>query len=166
MTVLMKKCLLVSSSLALLLTLAGCVSDSATPTTKPAATTAPARPAPLTHDDLLIPAAKVNAIAKGMKAETVRELLGAPNNVRAFAAGGEKSEIWVYRISVTDRAQQTPTSTRDVPGWDPISNKEVVTKEPVYQVEHIRTFRTLELLIVDGRLIERKPGVDQERSFY
>lgn len=156
----MKKCLFTIAAAAALIAFGGCATDNNTPTPKNAG--APR----VNRANMLIPANKVNAIAKGMKGETVQQLLGKPFNVQPFSGGNVKGEIWTYRISVTETANQVPTSMRDVPAWDPIANQQITVQEPVYQIEHVRMYTTLQLLIVDGRLVERKPGVDIDRAFY
>src|SRR5690348_2752737 len=115
----MKKCLFTIAAAAALIAFGGCETDNSTPAPKNVSATRNNRP------NLLIAADKVNAIAKGMKAETVQQLLGKPYNVQPFSAGNLSGEIWTYRISETETANQVPTSMRDVPAWDPIANQQI-----------------------------------------
>jgi hypothetical protein len=155
----MKNRLLLTTCVTLLLLLASCASEPASTPAKSAAAAESKAPATVPKGvELLIPAAKINAIAKGMRAEDVRAVLGSPTEVNQFTSGALTGEIWTYRIAASDTTTQVPTAMRDVPGWDPFSNRPITLQEPVYQVQHIRTYDTLDLLIVDGRLIERKPG--------
>lgn len=165
----MKKCLLLIVAITGLAALAGCANDGTAAASAPAASVPPAKPAPaavVKDAELLIPADKVNAIAQGMNGATVRRLLGEPNKVVPFTKGNISGQIWSYRVAVSEVVNQVATSMRDVPAWDPIGNRAITVKEPVFQQEHVRTYTTLELLMVDDRLIERKPGHEIDRAFY
>ncbi len=164
----MKKCPFLSLFSATVLLLAGCATDSSAPTANTAAAPA-AKPAPKHEEkkpETLIPVAKINSIAQGMKAETVREILGKPSQVTPFKKDTITGEIWTYRVAYADTLDQVATSMKEVPGWDPINNRAISIQEPVYQLQRTRVYTTLELLIVDGRLIQRKGGRDVDRVFY
>lgn len=118
-----------------------------------------------TRGTVMIPAATVNALANGMSGDQVRALLGRPQTTRPFRPGGPGAEVWVYRISYVETTRQVAASTRDVPAFNPITGDQINVAEPVYQNQYTRTYRTLELLLIDGRLIERKAGTEVQRTF-
>jgi len=128
-------------------------------------------PRPKTRDvkirpqEMLIPAKRINALVKGMPATAVRDSLGAPETVKTLATTPAKTEVWTYRIAVVEHTEQVATSMRDVPAWDPLSNRAITVQEPVYQMLHTRIYTTLELLIVDGKLVERKGAREIEHSY-
>ena len=117
-------------------------------------------------EELLIPVKNVNALVRGMTAEQVTQLLGKPTRVATVPDAAVKSEIWTYRISVKQSTDQVATSMRDVSVFDPLTNDIKTIKEPVFQLQYTHTYTTLELLMVDGKLIERKGGREIDRSFY
>jgi hypothetical protein len=135
------------------LLLAGCTTDNATPTA--------GRPANLPRGaQVLLPPAKINAIAKGMTGDEVTQLLGKPDRLTAYPGGGPTGQVWSYNIAVVNRVDQISSGTREVPSWNPITNQPTTTIEPILTQRRSRRFTTLDLLFVDGHLLERRPGRD------
>jgi hypothetical protein len=140
------------------LVLAGC--QSASSTDAPAASAN--APAP---DVVLIPASKINALAIGMSAAQVRQLLGQPERVTTQEAVGPGAELWTYRIGRTQRAAMATTGMQDVPGVDPFTGQTTTHKEAVYRMEHTTIYDTLQLLMLDGLLSAQKRARETERTF-
>lgn len=125
---------------------------------KPAATRAAAELA-------LVPAAKLDALVHGMSEAQVRQLLGEPRSVRAATKLGPGASVWIYRIGATEGVTQVPVSMEDVPSYNPLTGQPTIRQEPVYRNQHVTTYRTLELLFLDGLLAKRTTGQEVERWF-
>jgi hypothetical protein len=115
--------------------------------------------------DLLIPAAKVNAIAKGMTADEVRALLGAPERVEPYSSAGATAKVWIYTLAVETKFHQVSTGMQEIPSYDPITGAATVIREPIMANRRVKRYTTLELLMVDDRLVERRPGRSVDVNF-
>ncbi len=141
---------------------AGCETTS----NAPAAGTKPkAGPGQPSKPEVLIPAAKLNAVKRGMTSAEVRGLLGNPNNISPFPAGELKGEVWTYRISVVKRTNFIAASMEEIPFVDPITGEMKMIKEPVLRPQYERFYQTLQFLMVQDRVTERRPAVEEERNF-
>ncbi|HVU34650.1 MAG TPA: outer membrane protein assembly factor BamE [Opitutaceae bacterium] len=114
----------------------------------------------------LIAATKVDQLTPGLTAGQVIELLGTPLRRTPFSAPGLPCEVWVYRLDYHDAVSQVPVATQDQPFVDPVTGQSRGIPALVYQNEFVRTYRTLELLMVGGRFTERKTSREVERSFH
>ena len=108
--------------------------------------------------DLLIPAAKVNAITKGMTGEEVRAVLGAPERIEPFSSAGTNAKVWIYTLAVETRFHQISTGVQEIPAYDPITGASTVIREPIMANRRVKRYTTLELLMVEDRVVERRPG--------
>jgi hypothetical protein len=108
--------------------------------------------------EMLIPAAKVNAIARGMSADEVRALLGTPEHVQPYGSRGGNAKIWIYNLAVQRTFHQVSSGIREVPAFDPITGASIVVREPIMTNRRVKRYTTLELLMIDDRLMERRPG--------
>jgi len=115
--------------------------------------------------ELLIPAAKINAIAQGMTADEVRQLLGKPNRVQSYAAAGKTGEIWTYNLSVTEVVKEVSTGVREIESINPMTNQPMTIREPIMTQKRSQHYSTLELLMIDNHLVERRPGRDVDVGF-
>lgn len=142
--------------------LAGCETTSNVPAagTKPTAGTSRTSQA-----EVLIPARKLNAIKRGMTVAEVQNLIGKPDNVSPFPAGELKGEVWTYRISVVKRTTMIAASMEDVPFTDPVTGITTMIKEPLLKPQYERFYQTMQFLMVQDRVTERRPSTEEERSF-
>jgi hypothetical protein len=129
-----------------------------------AATPAPAaRPNPAAVANA--PAKAFEALWKGMTAAAVRELVGEPAETRPFNAGGLDGQVWVYHRTVSDTTNLVAVGTQEVPSIASGPAKLIGTQEPIYQSETVVVAETIELLMIDDRLIEWKQSRQAKRSF-
>lgn len=105
-----------------------------------------------------------DAVKKGMTASEVRKLVGEPKEIKPFKASDLKnSEVWVYQHKVAERTRLVTVGTREVPVADTMTGKAGVIQESVLGNEYLTVPETVELLMIEGQLIElkRKPKLDR-----
>lgn len=115
---------------------------------------------------LLIPAAEINQLKPGLTAHQIIDLLGKPEMVKPIEAKGIQSEVWIYRVSWRETTTQVPTTEVDQPSINPLTGQPMTVKVPVYQNRTSRVYQTLELLMIDGKLEQRKPGRPEVETSY
>ncbi len=103
------------------------------------------------------------AVQKGMTAAEVRSLVGEPKEIKPFKAGDLKSEVWVYQHTIAERTRQVEVGTQDVPVVDSLTGRAGTAKESVMGLEFVTVSETVELLMIEGQVIEikRKPRLDR-----
>lgn len=102
------------------------------------------------------PPAAFAALQKGQTAAQVRALLGEPVESKPYPAGGLVGEVWVYHRKISERDQEVPIGSREVPVTNPLTGVTSMANEPVYATQTITVIETVELLMVEQRLIEWK----------
>jgi hypothetical protein len=113
-------------------------------------------PAPEAPDQPSIPAFR--ALYKGQPAAEVKARVGEPAEIRPFPVTetGLAAEVWVYRRVVAREERQVPIRTRDVPAVNPITGLAFTVNEPVYETQSDAIIETVELLMVEQQLVQRK----------
>jgi hypothetical protein len=103
-------------------------------------------------------------VKKGMTAEQLRILLGAPKKVSPLSAAGVTGEVWLYEHEIDALTQEVGIGTRDVPFFNPRTGVTENRQEVVMSNEHLTKYESVEFLMVDGRLIEwkRKQWIDRK----
>lgn len=131
--------------------LAGCASH---PSPAPSSTATPNAPAITASSlDERLP---IELLQKGLPAERVSALFGAPSELRPNSDQGIASEIWIYTRAVTGPMRQVAAETRDVPVVDPITGAMRTVPEPVYTNQRTYYTEKTELLMINGRLVAWK----------
>lgn len=113
-------------------------------------------PAP---DDPMPPSlAAFQALRKGQSAAEIRAAVGDPAEIKPFVSTetGLSAEVWIYRRDVPGEERQVPIATRPVPAVNPITGLPFTVNEPVYETQAATVVETVELLMVDGQLAQRK----------
>lgn len=102
--------------------------------------------------------AAFRALHRGQSAAEVRASVGEPIEVRPFPVSetGLAAEVWVYRRVIAGDERQVPVTTRAVPAVNPITGLPFTVNEPVYETQAATITETIELLMVDQRLVQRK----------
>jgi hypothetical protein len=118
---------------------------------------APAAPEP--------PPAAFSALTKGQSAAQVRSLLGEPAEIKPVPAP-LATEIWVYRRKISEVDQPAPLGSREVPVTNPITGVTSTTTEPVYQIQTVIVFETVELLMIEQRLTGWKTRQQNENLIH
>lgn len=102
--------------------------------------------------------AAFRTLHQGLSAADVKARVGEPTEVRPFPASetGLAAEVWIYRRVLGGDERQVPIATRDVPAVNPITGLPFTVNEPVYETQAAAVVETIELLMVDQRLVQRK----------
>jgi hypothetical protein len=106
------------------------------------------------------------ALEKGLPAAQVIALLGAPAATKPFSTAALNAEVWTYRRKISETVTQVPIRTTDIPYINPRTGQMDTRPEPVYENQHLFVIETVELLIVEQRLIEWKRSRTTETAIY
>lgn len=134
-------------TLLLTLTMAGCVAESIPP------------PGRVVGPDPFV------ALQKHMGAMQVKALAGEPDEIRPSRSAGLSSEVWVYRRKISETVVQVPIGSRDVPATNPITGQPISISETIYENQLEIVTETIELLLIEQRVIEWKRSRSTERAF-
>ena len=96
------------------------------------------------------------ALQKNMSAAQVEALVGEPAEIKPFKAKGLACEIWVYRRKISETVQPLPIGTREVPATNPLTGQSITVTESIYENQFETVIETIELLMVEQRVIEWK----------
>jgi len=136
--------------------LAACASTSVAPGggARPAAATGLSAPA----------AGPEGSLAKGMTADTVRRIMGAPSEVRPMASPSGRAEVWLYRRTTPGGTRQVQVGSRTIPiqtttDANGLTRVAQSIEEPIFQQEYEYFDEQVRLLIFNDQLVE------QARSF-
>jgi hypothetical protein len=106
------------------------------------------------------------SLEKNLPAAQVITLLGAPDATKPFSAAGLGGEVWTYRRKVSETVTQVPIRTTDIPYINPRTGQMDTRQEPVYENQYHFVIETVELLILDRRLIEWKRSRTTETAIH
>jgi hypothetical protein len=101
------------------------------------------------------------ALEKGMTAETVRRLWSEPAEIQPYAPLKAYAEVWTYRRTVSDRASFVLAGTQSVSMA--LGQTVQMVDQPVKRLEHRTIIEETSLLMFEGRLLEWKQKVYEER---
>jgi hypothetical protein len=156
----MPGCRCALAPLALIAVLAGCVN----PPSAPAPATAGTGPTAAVVGDH-----PEQALKKGMTADQVRQIMGAPAEIKPKPAPTGNAEVWVYRRTVLGPPQQVQVGTKPISvvakDADGIYRSRVVQEEPIYRQVHDRITETVLLLMFDGQLVEQGLTSQRQQEF-
>jgi hypothetical protein len=105
------------------------------------------------------------SLAANMTADQVRASLGTPAQIRPLQTSQGAAEVWIYRRTVSVEVGLAPTSTEEVPYYDPFIKSERTVMNQVYSQESRAVTEELQLLMYDGKLVSSKRGYRTERSY-
>lgn len=105
------------------------------------------------------------ALQRNMGATQVKALAGEPDEIKSLQSTGLAGEVWIYRRKISESVIQVPIGTRDVPATNPITGQAITIAETVYENQVELAFETIELLLIDQRVIEWKRSRSTERAF-
>lgn len=108
--------------------------------------------------------AAFQALHKGQSAAEIRAAIGDPAEIKPFVSTdtGLSAEVWIYRRNVRGEERQVPITTRPVPAVNPITGLPFTVNEPVYETQAATFVETVELLMADGQLVQRKSSRQRE----
>lgn len=89
-------------------------------------------------------------VSKGMGAAEVRARVGKPHAIK----GGTEGEIWLYQQLLDEVVRQVHMGTRDVPAINPITGQSIIIQEPVMNDEVTTLYHDIEILMIDGYVME------------
>jgi hypothetical protein len=159
----MHHCRRAFAPLALIALVAGCVNAPTAPSatapavsgTRPAIAVAPGHPE--------------QALTKGMTADQVRQIMGAPAEVKPRPAPTGNAEVWVYRRTTYGGAQQVQVGSRPITvseqGADGTYRDRIIREDPIYRQAHVKTTDTIQLLMFDGRFVEQGVTSQKQQEF-
>lgn len=109
---------------------------------------------------------KFQRLQRGLTAQQVIELCGSPDKREPFPTElTTRAEKWTYEETLATEQRQVPVSTREVPYVDPITGVQRMLQEPVYELQSIQLVETVELLMLEGQLLNWKSTRSQHRSW-
>lgn len=139
-------CILVAATLLL----AGCASSSRE-TAQSAPTPAPAKPE-----------ASKN-LRKGMTADEIRAVWGAPVAVHPGKETGET--VLVYHFDVMTTQQMVAATMTEVPSVDLVTGEAQRVMQPTLTPQNVTVTQTIVLQLIDGKLVSWARKLDEKRSF-
>jgi hypothetical protein len=125
--------------------------------------TAPSSAPAITAPDERLP---IERLQKGMPAERVTALLGAPSEIKPNSGQGITSEIWIYTRDISGPVRQVAAEMREIPYVDPITGIMRTIQEPVFKNQRTYSTETTELLMIDGHLTAWKQKRSAESTEY
>lgn len=156
----MHQCRRVLASLALIALFAACA-NAPSPSAPAGAGTGPTAAAADDHPE--------RTLKKGMTAEQVRQIMGAPAEINPRPATAGRAEAWVYRRTIIGPPQQVQVGTKPitvmVQDADGVYRARVIQEEPIYRLAHDRIIETIHLLMFDGQLLEEATTAKREQEF-
>ena len=93
------------------------------------------------------------ALQKDLTAAQVKALLGEPAGIKPFKAEVPASEIWVYRRKISQQDREVPIGSQEIPRMNPLTGQMGTVNEPVYETQTLTVIETIELLMIEQRLI-------------
>lgn len=96
------------------------------------------------------------SLREQMTAAEVTAALGEPAAKRAFKSEPFASEIWVYHRKAPGEERQVPIRIQEVPAVNPITGLPFTRQEPVYETQVTSIDETVELLMVEQKLVAWK----------
>jgi hypothetical protein len=106
------------------------------------------------------------ALKKDLSAEQVIALLGVPDSTKPFGAPTPAAEVWTYRRKLSESVSLVAIQTTEMPLMNPRTGQMGTVMEPVYQHQTITEIETVELLLVERRLVEWKRRRSTESAFH
>ena len=106
-------------------------------------------------------------LEKGMTAETVRKLIGEPNEIKKLKSPEGKAETWVYRREIGVRFIDVAAGTRQVPAYVGVGGTDGMgtRTEIIYRKKRVIIYRVTSLLMFNDRLVLAKQ-VDEQSEHY
>jgi outer membrane protein assembly factor BamE (lipoprotein component of BamABCDE complex) len=156
----MHSCRRALAPLALIAVLAGCVN----PPSSPAPANAGSGPAAAAAGDH-----PERTLKKGMTADQVRQIMGAPAEIKPKPAPTGKAEVWVYRRTVLGPPQQVQVGvqpiTVTVQDPDGVTRQKTLREDPIYRQAHDKITETILLLMFDNQLVEQGVTSQKQQEF-
>ncbi len=154
----MRQCRRALASVTLIALFAGCTNAPA-PSTPAAA--GPAAAAADDHPE--------QTLKKGMTAEQVRRIMGAPAEINPRPATAGRAEVWVYNRTIIGPPRQVQVGsnpiTVSVQDADGVYRPHVIQQNPDYRQVHDRITETIHLLLFDGQLLEQATTAQKRQEF-
>jgi hypothetical protein len=109
------------------------------------------------------------AIARGMSGATIRQLIGAPLEIRKIEADGASGESWIYRRKVGTEVTQEAVFLDEVyafvgPGYGNKDNIDLV-KVPVQRLKHTTVTQVTALLMIEDTLTVARQWLESDVSY-
>lgn len=107
------------------------------------------------------------ALAKGMTAEAVIQVVGKPFEVKPMASAAGRAEIWIYRRVARKWTQQTAAGMDSVPmftGLGQTNDGMHAVSVPSQKLEQVTIYQVTSLLMFDGRLVEATQRLEKEQK--
>lgn len=104
------------------------------------------------------------SLRKDMTAGEVTGALGEPAAKRTFKSEPFASEVWVYHRKARGEERQVPIRIQEVPAINPITGLPFTRQEPVYETQVTTVDETVELLMVEHKLVAWKSRRDAGSS--
>jgi len=142
--------------------LVGCASTPASPT-------APA-PTVSRSDNSVLPSGPEAALEKGMTADTVKRIMGAPAEIRPMPSSTDRAEIWVYRRTTQGSVRQVQVGSKTIPLSTVVDSNGAVRvlqsiEEPIFSQQFEIFDETVSLLMYDRQYVERKRTVQKRLEY-
>jgi hypothetical protein len=108
-------------------------------------------------------------LQKGMTAEAVKGIMGAPAEIKLMATTTGNAEIWVYRRTSSAPVRQVQVGTRvtnvTTIGGDQQAHVAQTVEEPVFAQQIEIVDETISLLMFDGKLLEQKASAQKRLEY-
>ena len=104
-----------------------------------------------------------------MSADTIRDLIGEPVEIKVLESDGAKAESWIYRRKIGTEITQEAVLTEQVPayvgpGYGDKNNTDLITV-PVYRFKRTTATQVTALLMVDGTLSLARQWIERDTVY-
>jgi hypothetical protein len=117
----------------------------------------------------VLPAGVETTLKESMSAATVRQIMGAPEQIKPMEAPAGKAEVWIYRRESNVRVERVavgsvPIATTTI-GADGKAHQQTIGEDVKYADRYRYTEEIIQLLMFNGHFVTRKTSTRELQRF-
>jgi len=96
-------------------------------------------------------------LEKDMTGETIRSIIGTPDEITPMKSKEGRAETWIYRRKIGTKAVQVAIGEREVPAFSGLggtgNDMNQSRKELIYGLKHVAIYRVTSILMFNDHLV-------------